>query len=869
MAEGEGQQAPSQSQGSRGGSSRGGRRRGRGGRGRGRGNGSGNAASRGGRNIPAESDASEPSSAATAQMTAQSELSSIPESSGASRGRRNRRGGRAGGTRGPDAQPRGSFHVGPQRRFGGRLTTDSDQVSHTGAETPPSLSADAPEFVPGQPMPVRSSQSQSSSQAQQQLSSRSRNRRKLKKARPEVPKSTASELWQRIQEDINTLNYECRVCTEEVTRECEVWSCNTCWTVVHLHCAQEWYDSSMKIDNNSGDPAWRCPGCNSHLSEGPNSYHCWCGKETSPSQASNFLPPHSCASLWISIAAAVELQAGRSVTKEMSNILCVSKSVRQTGTVDVTDAASVAVLICGRPLKCGSHLCEKLCHRGPCSTCPEAIWNEISCNCGATVLQPPQPCGTRQPDCTSKCRRQPACGHPTVDHQCHADDVECPPCPYLTEKTCACGKKKFANKPCHIQQAHCGEPCGQKLQCGLHACRKLCHRPGECGDAQNGCEQICGKSKLFCNHTCQNICHGQTPCNESNACQLKMFVSCPCGNHKKEFKCLAGSLNPDPVRPEIKCDEECERLDRNRRLAAALNIDPATHTNDHVPFSDSTLKLYKEFTTWGDRQESQFRVFAANPDEVRLRYEPMRTQSRQFLHLLAEDFGLESKSDDYDAQRSVLVWKADRFVSAPSKTLAQCVKIRATQAAQAAAEVAIRPPSPPAMGTEPFNGFVLTAPRFGITVDELMSAIEADLATLPSIQFKAEFITHIEPNDEVFLKTTAQYAAFSSSTSVETSLTSLKSRLEQKLRQEKIAEGILLCHAESNGEITRREVPRRHGAGGWSAVAGRAASWKPTATAEEEATKTPGRRFVGLKKKKPQQPEPGKAWAALGGDVEC
>ncbi|KAK7398167.1 FKBP12-associated protein [Neonectria punicea] len=348
-----------------------------------------------------------------------------------------------------------------------------------------------------------------------------------------------------------------------------------------------------------------------------------------------------------------------------------------------------------------------------------------------------------------------------------------------------------------------------------------------------------------------------------------MFVSCPCGNHKKEFKCLAGSLNPEPVRPELKCDEECERLDRNRRLAAALNIDPATHTNDHIPFSENTLKLYKEFTAWGDRQESQFRVFAANPDEIRLRYEPMRNQSRQFLHLLAEDFGLESKSDDYDAQRSVLVWKGDRFVSAPSKTLAQCVKIRATQAAQAAAAAAIRPPSPPAMGTEPFNGLVLTAPRFGITIEEIMSALEADLATLPSIQFKAEFITHIEPNDEVFLRTTAQYAAFSSSTSVETSLTSLKPRIEQKIRRDKVAEGVLLCHAGANGEITRREVHRRPGAGGWSAVASRAASWKPTAAAEEEATKAPGRRFVGLKKKKPQQPEPGKVWAALDGDVEC
>lgn len=47
----------------------------------------------------------------------------------------------------------------------------------------------------------------------------------------------------------------------------------------------------------------------------------------------------------------------------------------------------------------------------------------------------------------------------------------------------------------------------------LHKCRKLCHRPGECGDGASSsqtCGQVCGKTKLFCDHACQNACHGQT-----------------------------------------------------------------------------------------------------------------------------------------------------------------------------------------------------------------------------------------------------------------------------------------------------------------------------------------------------------------------
>ncbi|CVK93069.1 related to cysteine-rich protein NFX-1 [Fusarium proliferatum] len=1097
----EGQGSASRSRGGSGG----GRRRGRGGRNRGQRQddsaqvpeGRGNAPQTG----PADATIATPTIAA-------------PESSGSSRGRRNRRGNR-GGSREQGNQGRGVFSMGPQRTFGGRLTT-TEQPTEIAQDA--SLSADAPEFVPGQPVSQRSAQQHPSSAPQPTGQGRLRNRtrnRKQDRPRQEVPKSTASELWQRIQEDIANWNYECRICTEEVTRKTEVWSCTTCWTVVHLECAHQWWDTSMKVNEESGDKSWRCPGCNSTLIEGPGDSSCWCGKETQPSRNS-ILPPHSCgqtcskprstcshpctlqchpgpcppctvlsppepcycgkhsqrkncrdtdyhngwscrercgdflpcgqhecpqtchpgvcgtcevpveakcycgrvqkemlcskqedicdsfdlaSNSWfegsfscesacgrtfdcgvhrcqISCHSQEEVSAhcpfspdvvthcpcGKTPLKELmeeprqtceNNVphcerVCEKKqecghlcqSLCHTGECDpctqtmeidcrcgrVTgetichegnvqhplcfkicqatrncgrhrcgehccpgekkasqriaqqkkqrlgpdllpvEAEHICVAVCGRPLKCGSHFCEQLCHRGACQSCPEAIWEEVSCNCGQTVLHPPQPCGTRQPSCTNQCQRQTACGHPSVDHQCHPDDVSCPPCTYLVQKRCICGKTTFHNKPCHLQEAHCGEQCGQKLSCGLHTCKKLCHRPGECGDAQNGCEQICGKPKLLCNHPCQIVCHGQTPCKESTACQVKMSTSCACGNHKQSFKCLASTSNPTPSRPDIRCDEECERLDRNRRLAAALNIDPASHTNDHIPFSDNTLKLYKQMPSWGDAQESQFRVFAANKDEVRLRYEPMKNQSRQFLHLLAEDFGFESKSEDYDIHRSVLVWKSDKFVSAPTKTLAQCVKIRATQAAEAAAAAAIRPPSPPILETEPFNALVLTEPRFGLTIEEVNAALEPDLTPMQGFRFKVDFL-----NEEVLIKASVSYSAFLTPAPMEKSLEILKPRIEQTIRREKLAESVLLCHSDANGAISRREVTLRAGTGGWSAVAGRAASRPMSSSstpAPEEAK--PGRKLLlGLKKKRPQQPEGGKVWAALDGDVEC
>ncbi|KAF4456453.1 hypothetical protein F53441_1403 [Fusarium austroafricanum] len=942
--------------GSRGGS-RGGRHRGRGGRNRGqRQNASAQGSSEGRGNAPQAESAdativTQPTTAPTGPAA-----STAPESSGASRGRRNRRGIR-GGARGQGDQGRGVFTMGLRRQFGGRLTS-TEQPTETAQDA--SLSAAAPEFVPGQPVSQRSTQRLSSTASQ--FTGRSRNRprnRKQDRPRQEVPKSTASELWQRIQEDIANWNYECRICTEEVTRKTEVWSCTTCWTVVHLECAHQWWDTSMKVNEESGDRSWRCPGLQAK---------CYCGRVEKEMQCSK------------------------------QDDLCDSYDPADDSWFEGSFSCQNA---CGRTFDCDVHRCETSCHPqdelpAHCPFSPDVVTH---CPCGKTPLKelkdhPRQSCEELVPHCERICEKKLECGH-LCQSLCHTGD--CDSCTHIMEIDCRCGRVT-GKTICHegdIQNPLCFKVCQATRNCGRHRCGEHCC-PGEKKasqrlaqqkkqrlgpdslpvEAEHICVAFCTPLSLaelaslhaqtnasdklpvaiplliisailmmchalharilfrsgvyvvkplsttspaiFKRHiaessvdrsslagfihvrsfviaqesvemprtavnrfvesrNCSAITHARTfamgrlvICNESTACQVKIFVSCPCGNYKQSFKCLTSTSNPTPNRPELRCDEECERLDRNRRLAAALNIDPASHTNDHIPFSDNTLKLYKQMQSWGDAQESQFRVFAADRDEVRLRYEPMRNISRQFLHLLADDFGFESRSEDHDIHRSVLVWKTDKFVSAPTKTLAQCVKIRAAQAAEAAAEAAaaaaLRPPSPPILETEPFNALVLTEPRFGLTIEEVNIALAPDLSSLQGFSFKVDFL-----NEEVLIKATVSYSAFLTPVPMDKSLEALKPRIEQTIRREKLAESVLLCHSDVNGAITRREVPLRAGAGGWSAVAGRAAS-RPTSSsstpAPEEAK--PGRRLLlGLKKKKQQQPEAGKVWAALDGDVEC
>ncbi|KAL2136252.1 hypothetical protein VTI74DRAFT_4685 [Chaetomium olivicolor] len=532
----------------------------------------------------------------------------------------------------------------------------------------------------------------------------------------------------------------------------------------------------------------------------------------------------------------------------------------------------ICLQVCGRQLKCGRHTCQQLCHRGPCMACPEAVFDEVSCSCGRTVLQPPQPCGTRPPECRFPCTRTSPCGHPSVQHQCHPDDTSCPKCPFLVEKLCICGKKTLKNQPCWFEEGRCGLPCGKKLKCGAHQCRKPCHRPGECEDAGitgSHCSQPCGKTRKSCEHTCVDECHAPYPCKEDKPCQSKTFITCPCQHRKQEVRCQATKLNPWPSRElTLKCDEECLRLQRNRQLAEALNIDPDTHTDDHIPYSDTTLKLFRENINWAQAQEREFRVFAGTPDEKRLRFKPMPSHQRAFLHALAEDFGLDSESQDPEPHRHVCIFKTPRFVSAPKKTLAQCLRIAKAAASLATGASALKPahahPATRQDETQAYNALLLSHPRFGLTIDELESALSADLSAAsrsgPALTFTTSFLASSE---EVLIKTVPNLTAAAIATSlapapqaVEAALAKLKTAVAKTVARLQLAGAVALCRVDSapSGEttITRKEGDSKGAEGGWSAVASRGA-WRKVARpgqaqAPTAVEKRVGGSFVALRK---------------------
>ncbi|KAF9075406.1 hypothetical protein BDP27DRAFT_1314952 [Rhodocollybia butyracea] len=312
-------------------------------------------------------------------------------------------------------------------------------------------------------------------------------------------------------------------------------------------------------------------------------------------------------------------------------------------------------LVCGKMLSCGNHQCEERDHRGPCKPCLRSSFEELICFCGRTVLEPPIPCGT-QIHCNYPCSLPPpSCGHPKTPHSCHFTDSECPPCVFLTEKLCACGKKTIPNIKCSLDsdKVSCGLVCGKLMPCGWHKCDRQCHS-GECGT----CTSMCGKARKLClpeHHPCTDLCHAPTGCNEDHPCQSRVELTCECGRIRQAIACGISRGQPagSAKGQVIKCTTECALKKRNARLADALGIKPGGGAAE-VTYSDelvSFARVNSKFLTLVEDALAEF-VKSSRTKQVLPHMPP---EKRNFVYKLANLYRLDSQMVDQDPHRSVQI----------------------------------------------------------------------------------------------------------------------------------------------------------------------------------------------------------------------
>ncbi|XP_056155450.1 transcriptional repressor NF-X1 [Lampris incognitus] len=368
-------------------------------------------------------------------------------------------------------------------------------------------------------------------------------------------------------------------------------------------------------------------------------------------------------------------------------------------------------LICGYKLNCGLHRCQEPCHRGNCEPCWQSSFDELTCHCGQTVLYPPIACGTKPPECKNLCTRRHECDH-QVFHNCHSEE-KCPPCTYLTQKWCMGKHEQRSNIPCHLQDISCGLVCNKVLPCDMHRCKRICHR-GECL-AGGSCHQLCTLPRPDCGHPCSSTCHKGSSCPRTT-CTAKVALECDCGRRKELVMCtdaastyqryaaiaMASKLSDmqlgDSVdigqfitkkelkQTRLECDQECATLERNRRLAEALQIDSTVDPfNIRSPsvYSDSLREEARKDLKFVSEVEEEIRnlVELASKGKQPKRshcFPPMNREHRKIVHELAEVYAVDSASYDNEPKRNVVITAHRGKSVCPGSTLTSLIERETT-----------------------------------------------------------------------------------------------------------------------------------------------------------------------------------------------
>ncbi|KAL8290623.1 hypothetical protein RQP46_002881 [Phenoliferia psychrophenolica] len=425
----------------------------------------------------------------------------------------------------------------------------------------------------------------------------------------------------------------------------------------------------------------------------------------------------------------------------------------------------------------GIHLCERVCGR----------------KLSSTVLLPPIACNTTI-DCRHPCIRESTCGHPQMAHACH-EDAACPPCPFLMEKSCACGKKRVGNVRCSQdpKRVSCGTPCGKLLRCAFHRCRKTCHAAD---DGCEGCDQVCLKPRRLCGHPCAENCHFPSTCavDEAHPCPKLIDVTCSCGHLKQRARCATSTAKPEGNRERlIKCTDACVVAKRNTALADALGIEKKEPKVKEVEYDPLTLAYFSANVTWCTAMQASLTEFTLS-DKPSLHLPVMKRPQRQFVHELAELFELRAESLDEEPHRSIVVHRQSNS-GIPVPTLQDALALQRKNASSLLTFGSLRK----ALPERQLNNAMLLDGVLGFDESMLNDILRPHMRSLP---FDLTWVTE----EDVLISFSSPATA-----SLDAKLASIQNALRLLTEETGFCAAVEAVHHADDGKITR---------GSWTPVAG-------------------------------------------------
>ncbi|KAL3881056.1 hypothetical protein ACJMK2_033252 [Sinanodonta woodiana] len=362
-------------------------------------------------------------------------------------------------------------------------------------------------------------------------------------------------------------------------------------------------------ENNKQDIPWYCPKCRLeyHQRECPTRYFCFCGKEEDP-KFDPWLVPHSCGQ---TCGRPLKPDCGHKCLLLCHPGACPPCPVTVKWTCHCGKQPLVVrrcsarpwacTLQCGRKLTCGHHTCQKTCHDGECPPCPKT--STQSCLCGKQKAV--RPCASPEWQCGQPCGQVLSCRNHICEEMCHKG--VCGSCPRGGIRHCPCGKTEY-DRPCTEDIPTCGDTCGKLLDCGLHTCAQRCHT-GLCGTCRQMAVKICRcgqkEKEVPCckEYLCETKCNKQRDCGKHQCKRKCCDGNCPsceqtcgkplsCTKHKCASRCHRGPCYPCAETIEITCfckatkiTVPCgrEKVTRPPRCNQTCRQPPDCHHSERTP----------------------------------------------------------------------------------------------------------------------------------------------------------------------------------------------------------------------------------------------------------------------------------------------
>lgn len=369
----------------------------------------------------------------------------------------------------------------------------------------------------------------------------------------------------------------CLICISTVKKADAIWNCDKCYAFLHLSCILHWIRDSLNVKHEKGiAPVWACPKCRKEYEEKEVTYNykCFCKKVVDPS----YYPwniPHSCGD---TCGKSLQPECGHKCVllchpgpcppcAKMVSIRCYcSKQMPQPRRCNSKEWSCGT--ICNKKYKLCSHTCKEVCHAGECPPCKEELLVECHCKSNKAIRQ----CFEGSWICDIPCHKPLSCNVHICQSTCHLPG-DCGNCPLEKNRTCPCGKKRYAVSCKQEQLPTCGDTCGKLLDCGSHYCNMRCHtdRCGQClevvtkscrcGSYQKEiacgkdfhCNKKCTQMRLCGRHLCNKKCCDCLIKNIYNICEKVCDNTLNCRKHKCAAPCHSGPCYPCERTDIIQC----------------------------------------------------------------------------------------------------------------------------------------------------------------------------------------------------------------------------------------------------------------------------------------------------------------------------